>query len=125
LAPPWESVYRSPDGILFQEPTIKVRESYLNTGFTLSKKTPEDHIGLELMFMRILIKKYLDAKHKKERKDILDMQKDFLARHIQSWVSKFCKDVANNAKTDFYKGLAMMTEGFIQFEVSSIIDVSS
>lgn len=75
--------------------------------------------------MRLLIKKYLDAKHKKERKDILVMQKDFLARHIQSWVSKFCKDVANNANTDFYKGLAMMTEGFIQFEVNNITDVPS
>lgn len=55
-AAPWESVYLDGDGTLFRPSTLEVRKAYVGQGF-IPRNYPhvaDDHIGLELDFMRLL-----------------------------------------------------------------------
>ena len=53
LAPPWESVYRSRERLLFDQATLDVRQAYARFGLQAPRLNhePDDHLGLELAFM--------------------------------------------------------------------------
>ena len=53
VAPPWESVYFSPDRLVFQQETFQVRAWYTRFGLQSANhnKEPDDHISVELEFV--------------------------------------------------------------------------
>jgi TorA maturation chaperone TorD len=59
LAPPWESVWRERDKLLFGECTRQVAELYEQYGLTIDKvgREPEDHLALELAFAFYLLRR--------------------------------------------------------------------
>ena len=52
-APPWELVHLGKDRLIFQERTLEVRAWYKRFGLQAEKlhQEPDDHIGLELLFL--------------------------------------------------------------------------
>ncbi len=68
LAPVWESVYFSPARLIFQEETFKVRNWYGRYKLQVKNKNkePDDHIGLEFLFIAHLAKQGLEALEKQE-----------------------------------------------------------
>ena len=116
LAPPWESVYFNQDNTIFQEQTLQVRQWYRRFGVEPEKlySEPDDHIGLELSFLAHLAKLGLQALEENNVtwfEQTLQAQRQFITEHPLKWVSDWCGLVNQHARTDFYRGLAVLTYG--------------
>lgn len=104
---PYASVYTSKQHLMMQEAGSSATAAYGAKGLTPRKdmyNVPEDHLGLLLEFMGRLCK------------EETSVQKQFLEEQIASWVRAFAQDVSKYATTDFYKGLAQLTKGFVTME---------
>lgn len=113
---PWESVYFNRERLVFQEQTIQVREWYSRFGLQSEKinKEPDDHIGLEMLFIAHLASLALQAienDNQKSLDEILQAQRDFLSEHLLRWGPVWCKLVKKHASTDFYRGIAHLAHG--------------
>jgi TorA maturation chaperone TorD len=113
LAPPWESVYRSPDRLVMQEPEREVVRAYASerVGFEgMGGRRPADHIALELQFVAILLDR--SVRSRSARASL----RRFLDQHLLPWVPALAADVKRHAKTDFFRGLAEVLEGLCAME---------
>jgi len=116
IVPPWESVYFSSERLTFQQQTLEVRTWYQRFGVEPEKiyKEPDDHIGLEISFIAHLAKLALQAleeQNEEEFNRLIKAQEKFLAEHLLRWGPYWCTLVVKNANTEFYKGLALLTQG--------------
>lgn len=116
LAPMWESVYFSEKKLMFQESTLQVREWYARFGVQAERinNEPDDHIGLEMLFISHLASLSLQAIEQDDQNklnEVLQAQRDFLTQHLLRWGSVWAKLVKQNANTDFYRGIAHLTHG--------------
>ena len=112
-APPWESVYRSNEHLLYQDTAFEVRRDYLKYNF-IPKNYPheaDDNIGFELDFMLQL----------STDKSALRDSRKFLQEHLTKWIPDFSCDVQKYALTEFYRGAAIILKGFI-FEDLNLLD---
>ncbi|MFQ6126871.1 MAG: molecular chaperone [Candidatus Heimdallarchaeota archaeon] len=121
--PPYESVYVE-KGLVMGESTAKVKKKYAEAGISLAddlKGEPPDYIGFELDFIRYLCSEEAEA-WRESRRDValkyLNMESRFLYEHLMRWVPKFCDIVVDETKLDFYRGMAKITKGFIDFDYS-------
>ena len=106
---PYESVYTSAKGLVMQEAWSQVKDIMDASGryFVSEDKTvKEDHAAAELLYMALLIKS----------DESVSSQRDFFDNHIKNWFSRFLADVEQYAKTPFYKGLAVLSQDFIDEE---------
>jgi putative dimethyl sulfoxide reductase chaperone len=113
---PWESVYFNRERLVFQQQTIQVREWYSRFGLQVEKinKEPDDHIGLEILFIAHLSSLALQAIEDDDQKsieEILQAQRDFLSEHLLRWGTAWAKLAGQHAATDFYRGIAHLTHG--------------
>jgi TorA maturation chaperone TorD len=115
--PPYEGVYqggqRDPVEVL-QE----VNRIYHESGVTIGEESPNrpDYIGLEFDFLRYLAERELEAWEQEEEDLALsyaDKAKAFFEEHPGGWVWKFCDQALEHTRTDFYKGLLMLTKGVL------------
>jgi len=118
-APPWESVYLSRDGLLFQKQTMEVRRLYRQFGYVPINYPHEadDHLGLELDFLFKLAsrtKEEIDQKKFDPALDLLKEQSSFLEEHLLKWIPSFVEDVHEAAETSFYQGLAKILHGYLE-----------
>jgi len=119
LAVPWESVYKTVDKTLFGEPTAEVRKFYAKYNLKAPKllSEPDDHIGLELLFLSHLCSLGLEKIRNKDYVELWAVVEDiriFSNSHILSFGFKCLKDVEDNCKTDFFVGVAKLTKGLLQ-----------
>lgn len=116
LAPPWESVYTSPDHLLFDAQTLQVRYEYQRFGMPIPKlhNEPEDHLGLELRFIVHLCGIGMDA-IEQEQPEVLDTAlteiSSFLNKHLLKWAPQCLNFVIEKSKSDYYRGCAHLTLG--------------
>ena len=113
LAYPWESVYLSKDGILFDAPTLAVRDFYRRFGLQAPTQNhePDDHIGLEMAFMVHLCSVGTCASEQDDSdmlEQLLNAQRDFLTQHLLLWAPTFFQAVIDNAQTNYYRGVAYL-----------------
>lgn len=118
---PFESVYTSEKRLLMQEARDEVVALYRAAGVDKSGswKEGEDHIALELEFMQILAQRTARALREgdeAEAEALLATQENFLEDHLLSWVLLMTLDMRRFAHTDFYRGLALLTDGFLATE---------
>lgn len=116
LAPPWESVYRSEERLLFEEETIQVRQFYRRFGLQAPKlnREPDDHISLELDFCATLLIRALDAIDEDDLEKSEGYQQahaDFCTEHLFVWADEFFQLVIDNAKTSFWQGVGLLGSG--------------
>lgn len=119
LAPPWESVYRSRDRVLFDQATLDVRQAYARFGLQAPRLNhePDDHLGLELAFMFHLC--HLGAQAAQDHDGaalevILAAQRDFLGQHLLQWAPDCLALVTEHAHSDYYLGAAHLTLGALR-----------
>lgn len=111
-APPWESVYRTEERLLFDWPTLEVRQAYQQVGLAVSRPgEPDDHIGLELLFMALLCERAAAGDEA-----AAEAQRRFLQEHLLQWAPVFASDLARHARTDLYRGLAHATIGILAMD---------
>lgn len=129
IAPPWESVYSNEERLTFQEQTLQVRAWYRRFGLEAERlhNEPDDHIGLELSFLAHLAQLALAALERQDRPavdELLKAQRRFLSEHLLRWTPAWCDQVAQHARTDFFRGIALLTKGVLK-ELSTILPVES
>jgi TorA maturation chaperone TorD len=127
FAAPWESVYFSVDRLTFQEKTLEVRNWYRRFGLEAEKihQEPDDHFGLELLFLSHLASLGLQALSEQDQArfdECWAAQREFTRQHLGAWALPWCSMVEANASTDFYKGLARLTSGAVS-ELSELLDI--
>ena len=116
-APPWESVYRSRERLVFGEQTLAVRAFYRSFGLESKKRhtEPDDHISLELEFMAWLCKQAAKPDISTEKLNFyMSGQIRFLSGHILEWAPALCDDISKAAESDFFRGLALLTKHWLK-----------
>lgn len=105
--PMWESTYVTNEKLLFDFPTIKVREMLKKYGFEYIHigKEPEDHISVELDFMDKLIEKSLEAVSNHDEIDFrrhMKGQKIFLENHLTKWIGPLATNIMDSTSSLYY-----------------------
>ena len=116
---PFESVYTSEKRLLMQSARDEVLALYRAAGLSKQEswKEGEDHIALELEYLQILSDRTAEALCKGDTDTATSWvraQYNFLDVHLDSWAPLLTAEVKKFAKTDFYRGLAFLTEGFLE-----------
>ena len=122
-APPWESCYVG-EGLLFQEATRSVEQYYRDNGFVLSGNEYEaaDHIGFELDFIFCMSGLALRSADAPDAFQIdvdrllasVNVQLDFIRRHLFVFVDEFGRKVSRNAGTQYYKEVGLFLPIFVK-----------
>jgi TorA maturation chaperone TorD len=118
LAPPYESVHLTSDGLLFEAPTFAVRAAYEAYGLAAPRpgQEPDDHLGLELAFLARLCALTLDAVELGDTAaadQLLAAQQIFLTEHVLRWGDGCLEAVEQHAQTAFYRGFAALGLGLL------------
>ncbi len=119
LAAPYESVYRSREGLLFEEQTLQVRAAYRAFGLVAPElnREPDDHLGLELHFLAQVCLRTLDALDTGDEAAAdaaLAAHQAFLDDHLLTWAPDCLAKVAEHARTDYFRGAAGLTRGLLE-----------
>ncbi len=99
-------------GFLNEKPLARLRTELAQLGLARDAGMPEteDHIAYLCEVMRYLI----------AGEDVavanLTRQREFFARHIQTWVLLLCDDLQNHPRARFYAALAELTRAFVGVE---------
>ncbi len=129
LAPPWGSVYLSEERLLFQKETLDVRRWFHRYGLQAERERnePDDHIALELSFLNHLAGLALEALAKGDQVsfiELIDAQSRFLAEHLGKWTDRWAALVLKFARTDFYRGAALLVRGAVA-DLTQVLDITS
>ena len=125
---PFESVYTSEKRLLMQSARDEVLALYRAAGLSKqdSWKEGEDHIALELEYLQILSQRVVEALCQGDTDTAISWIKasyNFIDVHMAGWVPLFTAEVDKFAKTDFYRGLAFLTEGFLETDRELLEDL--
>lgn len=125
---PFESVYTSADRLLMQEARDQVLAEYRQEGLARigEFKEPEDHIAIELEYMAYLCQKAAEglvAGDLGAATGYLQKQQAFLEQHLLVWVPTFCQDMAKVATSDFFRGIARLTEEHLAMEKETVAEL--
>lgn len=121
-APPYESVYMSDEHLMYQKQTTEVKRIYETYGWrsSLNGKVPEDHLGIELQFLNLLLEKYHEIDdsicHNELSKDI----NKFIDIHLITWIHQWNRNIQQHAASDFYKGIGYLVVACIE-DVKTIV----
>jgi TorA maturation chaperone TorD len=121
--PLYESVYRSPSGLLNQEQTLAVRKFYQEAGLFLPPASCifEDHIGTELEFIFFLCQRAAQAQEKKEQEFWAEIQYRFFRDHLRHWINPFCDRLFRETTAPYYQAVSLMTKGFVDWDYQEIV----
>lgn len=115
--PPWESVYRSEEHIIYDEHTLAVQDFYREWGIEAAdrRQGPADHIGLECGFMAVLTGRSLRALEKGESAaPFLKAQSRFLDEHLLTYSEQFSELLVKNSQSGLYQGIGGFLQGFLK-----------
>ena len=115
-APPYESVHRSQDRLLFEAETMQVRAAYAEFGLVAPRlnSEPDDHIGLELSFVATLAVRGMDAMEDGADAELAGLLRGlvtFLDEHLLAWAPRCLTQAANGSTTFFYQGVSALGLG--------------
>lgn len=126
---PFESVYTSKDGMLMQEARDGALKWYhaFGLGKNHAWQDCEDHVALELEFASYLLGQTVEALlagDESQAAYYAASHRDFTNEHLANWIFEFARHVQLRARTDFYKGLAVLLAAFIEQDVSAAAALS-
>lgn len=123
FAPPFESVYRSKDHLMFDKQTAEVREFYRSYGWESKFKgsIPDDHLGIELLFLTLMVEKYLEFEDEACNSEMRNEIRRFIDQHLMSWIPEWNEHVQKHSKTISYKGIATLILACIE-DINSLMN---
>ena len=110
LAPAYESLYSSAKNLRNGDDTSFVTEFYNSYGWTsrFSSKIDDDHLGIELLFLSVMIDKYLLMDDEFCLVEMRNEIRRFINKHLLSWISYWNDKMQQHSKTLCYKGVATL-----------------
>ncbi|MBZ7953895.1 molecular chaperone TorD family protein [Campylobacter sp. W0018] len=101
-APPYASFYLDKDKEIYSSNSEKIKNIFLKYNFLIFlENEPQDSLINELLFIKELLKN-----------DDKKTLKEFLEKEFFTWFNMWNNDLEKGAKSDFYKGLAMLMRDF-------------
>lgn len=127
-ATPYESVFTSEHGLLMQEARDEVYKAYCEEHMQPDPDLhiPEDHIAFEFEFLASLLERMNDALQAQDDGEALRyarFARAFHECHQLNWIDDLAETIIEVAETDFYRGLAKVTRGFVHQETEVMADV--
>lgn len=115
-APPYESVHRSQERLLFEAETFQVRQWYARFGLAAPSlgRQPDDHIGLEIEFLATLAERALTALEESDpdaARELVAAHQAFFSEHLLAWAPAVVTLIQEHAETAFYRGVAELAAG--------------
>jgi len=110
LAPPYESVFLSDEKLMFDKQTQDVRKFYHTYGWQsrLEGKVPDDHLGIELLFINLLVDKYLSLEDEACRREMRNEMLRFIEGHPLKWIGMWHGEVEEHSGTKCYRGISRL-----------------
>jgi TorA maturation chaperone TorD len=109
LAPAFASLYIN-KGMDEGKPKPIVAEFYDSYGWgsRVRGKVPDDHLGIELLFLTQMIDKYLQLDDEPCRIEMQNEIKRFIDIYILSWIPLWNQDVQEYAKSSCYRAIGTL-----------------
>ncbi len=126
---PHESVHHEREdgksGVLWGASTAEVKKFYEASGLKLNDDSPliPDHISVELEFMQSAAEREAQAHDEGDAEGVnycLGMEKQFLEKHLAQWTATFCHKVIAESEAPFYREIAELTRGFVDFDTKFV-----
>lgn len=115
---PCESIYRGEARRLFQSSHFEAQQAYREIGMAKSEgyHEPDDHIAVELGYMARLCELTQEAVEvsRERQAHYLTLQKEFLEKHLLSWIPDFSRDLLESTQSPLYQGMAHLLNGYIK-----------
>jgi putative dimethyl sulfoxide reductase chaperone len=110
LAHAYESFYRGNGRAASDFKMNNVTEFYDSYGWEsrLRKKIKDDHLGMELLFLTILVEKYLDFDDEACKSEMRNEIRRFIDHHIFTWIHKWNNKIQSESNTLCYKGIGTL-----------------
>ncbi len=91
--------------------TADVQRFYESKGLTMweDQQMAPDHVSTELLFMSYLAEN-----------NLVDEQVGFLREHVMKWVPAFCEEVEAQAKTGFYRKIAILLKELVSSDYAEL-----
>lgn len=109
LAPAFESMYNNhaPAGAAKAE---SVSEFYKAYGWKskFQGKIQDDHLGIELLFLTLMIEKYMEFDDEACRNEMKNEIRRFICTHILSWVPAWNEKIQAYSRTLSFKGVGTL-----------------
>ena len=110
-APPYESIYLSPDHLMMGEQTSAVRKIYLQENLQAARKgqEPDDFIATEFEFTAYLLSRIMDAQAAKNDIQIqlyMTLYREFWAQHLSLWLGLFAQRVYQSTRHPVFSALS-------------------
>jgi TorA maturation chaperone TorD len=88
----------------------EVREFYKSHGWDskFKGKIPDDHLGVELLFLTLMIEKYLEFDDEICNSEMRNEIRRFIVQHIMSWVPDWNEHIQEHSNTLSYKGIGTL-----------------
>ena len=127
-AVPYESVFTSEDGLLYQESYQEVFTAFKRERVKLAEGVdwPADHLSFMFEFLAILsdrVEKALAEGDREMATHELETSRDFIHQHILNWFDQFESAARNILETRFYRGVLEITRGFLKLDLETINDL--
>ncbi|WP_103062019.1 TorD/DmsD family molecular chaperone [Actinomyces qiguomingii] len=112
--PPFESVHREEEGLVFGDHTLQVRRAYRRLGLHAPhlNREPDDHLGLELDFLARCCQTALEAADsgRPDRQEQYEAAaREFTEAHLLAWAPAMLQRAALEAHTHWVRGLELLT----------------
>ncbi len=123
-APPFASFYLH-GGQLLGPPALAARQFYLAWQAVPETdwQMPADHVALELGFLAYLARRARQAPSPEERARALRASRDFLQRHVWTWLPSFCQALREASTDPFFTGLAEFAQEGVQLDLQWLEEI--
>ncbi|MCK8044271.1 molecular chaperone TorD family protein [Shewanella sp. 1CM18E] len=111
-AVPHGSVYLCEEQLINDRTTVELMDFYRAHGveLQLDYKQPMDHIGL---FFAVLDQTFGRFQTETDNQALLRFTQVLLQQHLLPWAFRCCELAVEHARTDFYRGIALLTSDFL------------
>lgn len=125
-AVPYESVFTSDEGLLYQGSFHEVHSLFKSGGIARAEgyDYPDDHLSFMFEYLGILTTRAIRSLGESDAESALRhlaVSREFLDNHILSWFDRFADIASNLLATRFYRGVLKITKGFLVFD-SDLLD---
>lgn len=112
LASPLESSFRKKSPIRLNKEIPDVMDFYNSYGWASKFRNhiPDDHIGIELLFLTLMIEKYLEFEDEACHTEMKNEIRRFIDQHIFTWVPEWNNRIQSHSKTLSYKGIGTLIQ---------------
>jgi putative dimethyl sulfoxide reductase chaperone len=116
IAPPIETRIRRLSTRMQIKAVPPVTEFYSSYGWNSKFRNifPDDHLGVELLFLTLLIEKYTELDDEACNIEMRGEIRRYLTQHILTWIPEWNTFVQENAKTKSYKGIATLIQACVE-----------